>query len=255
MTAPREEWALDTQRLGRRVLVFDRLESTNDLTAQFSADQVNDGLAILADEQTAGRGQHGRSWAAPARASVLLSVLLFPPPPLRRPAILTAWAAVAVCQTVRDFTGHQARIKWPNDVLLKGKKVCGILIEQAKGTVAGIGLNVQQTPADFRSADLPFATSLSQFAHKPLDTAEVAKKLLHHLDAEYALLGEGELGTLEACWKWHMGLLGRTVTAECHEGNFTGRLKEMAFAGIELEHLDGGRTVLTPEKILHLDEA
>src|SRR5206468_7692987 len=84
---------------------------------------------VLAREQTAGRGQHGRAWQAPAGSSVLLSVLLCPPPALRRPALLTAWAAVSVCETILQLTGLQAKIKWPNDVLIRGRKVCGILIE------------------------------------------------------------------------------------------------------------------------------
>ena len=85
------------------------------------------------------------SWLAAPGASVLLSVLLFPPPPLRRPSILTAWAAVAVCKIIQKLVGCAARIKWPNDILLGGRKVCGILIEQGRGTVAGIGLNVRQS--------------------------------------------------------------------------------------------------------------
>src|SRR5438046_7649419 len=138
---PIERWQLDTCRLGRQVLIFDEVDSTNSRAAALAADPANDGLVILAWAQSAGRGQHGRSWQCPAGDGVLLSVLLFPPPPLRRPALLTAWAAVSVCETVREAAGLQARIKWPNDVLVQGRKVCGILIEQGRGTVAGIGLN------------------------------------------------------------------------------------------------------------------
>src|SRR5262249_54044911 len=79
LSQPREEWTLDTRRLGRRVLVFDRLDSTNNLAANLADDPSNDGLAILADEQTAGRGQHGRTWLAASGQSVLLSVILSPP--------------------------------------------------------------------------------------------------------------------------------------------------------------------------------
>src|ERR1700733_8142423 len=127
MTQPRDIWNLDTRRLGRRTLVFPQLDSTNNYAASLANDPANDGVAILADEQTAGRGQHGRTWTAAPKARVLLSLLLFPPPELRRPAILTAWAAVSVCETVRRVVGLQATIKWPNDVLLLGRKVCGIL--------------------------------------------------------------------------------------------------------------------------------
>src|SRR5262245_27933915 len=121
-----EEWRLDTVRLGRRVLAFRRLDSTNAFALARAGDPAEDGLVVLADEQTAGRGQHGRAWACPDGGGVLMSVLLFPPPPLRRPVVLTAWAAVSVCEVLRRTAGLQARIMWPNDVLVRGRKVCGI---------------------------------------------------------------------------------------------------------------------------------
>src|SRR5215468_6830547 len=101
---PADAWNLPTKHLGRRTLVFDQLDSTNSHAALLADDPANDGLAVLAREQTAGRGQHGRVWTAPAGSSVLLSVLLFPPPELRRPVVLAALAAVAVCETVRHCT-------------------------------------------------------------------------------------------------------------------------------------------------------
>src|SRR5205823_1744339 len=101
-----------------------------------------------------------------------------------RAPVLTAWAAVAVCATVRLVTGRQARIKWPNDVLIHGRKTCGILIERSRGTVVGIGLNVRQSGADFEAAGLPEATSLAQFTSEAPDTYAVARLLLEQLDAE-----------------------------------------------------------------------
>ncbi len=251
MNQPAEIWTLDTRRLGRRTHVFAQLDSTNNYAASLADDPGNDGAAILADEQTAGRGQHGRTWTAAPQASVLLSLLLFPPPALRRPAILTAWAAVSVCETVRRVVGLQAKIKWPNDVLLKGRKVCGILIEQGRGTVVGIGLNVRQTADDFAAADLPHATSLGQHTSVALDTHSIARTLLGMLDEEYARLCDGDLATLEACWKWHLGLLGKDVRAECLDGERRGRLLEVAFDGVVLRQADG-EWMLPPERILHL---
>src|SRR5207248_4183315 len=122
-----QEWTEDSRRVGRRVLVYDRVASTNSLALELAGDPTSDGLVLVAREQTAGRGQHGRTWLSPAGSSVLLSAVLFPPPSLRRPAILTAWAAVSVCETIRETTGLQPTIKWPNDVFLEGKKTCGIL--------------------------------------------------------------------------------------------------------------------------------
>src|SRR5438309_378538 len=89
-------WSLQRRRIGHRVLLLKQTDSTNNRAAELAADHCNDGAVILAREQTSGRGQHGRTWTAPAGSSVLLSVLLFPPPELRRPALLTGWAAVSV---------------------------------------------------------------------------------------------------------------------------------------------------------------
>ncbi len=262
MIQPREEWSLDTRRLGRRVLVFDHLDSTNNLAAQLADDPANDGLAILADEQTAGRGQYGRTWLAAPGQSVLLSLLVHPPPELCRPAVLTAWAAVAVCTTIREIIGRPARIKWPNDVLLHDRKVCGILIESAilksdsasRIFVVGIGLNVRQNAATFAAAGLPEATSLVQFASVPLDTHSVAAGLIRQLDDDYNALCQGDLGTLEACWKARLGLLGKHVVVECADATHYGRLIELSFRGIELARRGEWPLELAPERIQHLWE-
>jgi BirA family biotin operon repressor/biotin-[acetyl-CoA-carboxylase] ligase len=248
----REEWSLPTRRLGRRVLVYDRVDSTNTLAAALADDPANDGIIILADEQSAGRGQHGRVWHTPARTAVLMSVLCLPPPALRRPAVLTAWAAVAVCETVRLATGAQAKIKWPNDVLIRGHKVCGILAEQARGTVIGIGLNVNQTAEHFLAAGLPQATSLAVVAGRSLPPYDVARLLISQLDEEYNRLYESDRTTLEACWKWRLGLLGKFVTAECHDGTWRGRLVEMGFDGLQLQTPSGEKIRLVPETVRHL---
>jgi BirA family biotin operon repressor/biotin-[acetyl-CoA-carboxylase] ligase len=261
---PREVWSLDALRLGRRVLVFDRLDSTSNVAASLADSPGNDGVAVLADEQTGGRGQHGRTWACPAGAGVLLSVLLFPPPALRRPALLTAWAAVSVCETVRELTGLQAKIKWPNDVLIHGRKVCGILIEQrAVGgeggsslpTVCGIGLNVNQSAATFAAAGLTEAGSLLVFTGERRDCGAVARRLLGHLDEQYGALCAGDVTTLEACWKWRLGLLGKEVVAECHDGPHRGRLRDLTWDGVELARPDGTTERLWPETVKHLVSA
>ncbi len=259
---PTSEWHLPTRHVGRRVLYYDELPSTLSVAAGLAADPANDGTAVLAGVQTAGRGQYGRSWQCPPGAGVLLSVLLSPPPPLRRPAVLTAWAAVAVAETARQLTGRQPGIKWPNDVQIRGKKVCGILIEAASPAgrpptaVAGIGLNVNQSAADFAAAGLPDATSLAVAAGRGFDTHAVARQLLEQLDRDYALLLDGELGTLEACWKWRVGLLGRPVVAEAADGTpHRGRLRELSFAGVELEQPDGSVRRLPPEGVRQLRPA
>jgi BirA family biotin operon repressor/biotin-[acetyl-CoA-carboxylase] ligase len=245
------EWHSNTRLLGRRVLVFPTLESTSTFAATLAGDRSNDGLVVLAREQTAGRGQHGRSWQCPAEAGVLLSVLLFPPPELLRPALLTAWAAVSVCNTVRRLTRRHCRIKWPNDVLLGHKKVAGILIEQGRGTVAGIGLNVNQTAAMFEQAGLTEATSLALVDGRLHDWEETARLLIAELDQEYKRLLDGDWANLENRWRRRLGLVGSEVEMECLDGMRQGRLLHCAFSGLRLETSQGMETIL-PEKVKHL---
>lgn len=180
-------------------------------------------------------------------------MLLFPPPELRRPVVLTAWAAVAVCETIREVTSLQARIKWPNDVFLRGRKVCGILIEQGKGTVIGIGLNVNQTAESFAAAGLTLAGSLALAAGHPLDRVTVARRLIAQMDQEYDRLCQGELDALEACWKWRTGLLGQTVAVECLDQTLRGRLLDLSWAGLELKPPTGDVVRLRPETIKHIE--
>lgn len=255
--AVRQVWELGNRHVGRRVLVFDRIDSTNTRALELAGQPDSDGLALLADEQVAGRGQHGRVWQAPPRSSVLLSVLLYPPEHLNRPALLTAWAAVSVCDVVQAMTGAQPRIKWPNDVLLNERKVCGILIEQSRqgsrtATVAGIGLNVNQREADFAAAGLSEATSLAAMGAAGHDTHAVARRLLEALDAEYGRLAEGDRGTLEARWQRWLDLLGKDVIVEGTDGLHEGRLLECALDGLVLQRADGSIARLLPEAVLHL---
>jgi BirA family transcriptional regulator, biotin operon repressor / biotin---[acetyl-CoA-carboxylase] ligase len=255
--SPTAAWSLPTRRVGRSVLYFDQLDSTFAVAAALAADPANDGTAVLAGEQTAGRGQYGRSWVCPPGAGVLLGVVLFPPSTARRPAILTAWAAVGVAAAVRRLTGRRARIKWPNDVLIRGKKVCGILIESTSGVaasaVAGIGLNVTQPAGTFAAAGLPTATSLAASTGRAFDTADVARVLLEELDRAYAPVLDGELATLEERWPKLLGLTGRPVVAELADGSARrGRLRALTFAGVDLDAADGTVVRLAPEAVRHL---
>jgi BirA family biotin operon repressor/biotin-[acetyl-CoA-carboxylase] ligase len=253
MSQPDAVWNLDTNLIGRRVLVFDRLDSTSTCAAALARDPANDGVVILANEQTAGRGQYGRSWQCEPGTGVLMSVLLFPPPALRRPALVTAWAAVSVCETIGQCTGLQARIKWPNDVLIRGRKVCGILIEQTQGVVTGIGLNVNQTVEAFAAAGLTEAASLAFFTGRPMDCPEVARRLIGQLDLEFERMRQGDVATLEACWQGRIGLLGKQVMAECHDGMHHGRLRELGWDRLELEVAGDEVLCLAPEAVRHLN--
>ncbi len=240
--------------IGRRTNHFDVLESTNTHAASFAGDPANHGLVITADAQTAGRGQYDRTWSVPPGSSILMSVLLFPPVELRQPAILTAWAAVSVYETIRAASGLQATIKWPNDVLIGGKKVCGILCEAgAQHVVAGIGLNVNQSTGDFERLGLPGATSLAIEAGSPFDVPSLTKQLIQQFDNCYQRLVQGDIASLEAAWRSRIGLLGQSVVVERMDGGETeGYLIDLRFAGVRIAMAAGGSESTAPEAIRHL---
>jgi BirA family transcriptional regulator, biotin operon repressor / biotin---[acetyl-CoA-carboxylase] ligase len=258
------------RHIGRRHVHLDVTDSTNNRAAAFANDPAHAGTVVTADHQAQGRGQHGRVWESPPGVSVLLSALIFPPPELRRPAILTAFAAVAVSETVRQVTARWSTIKWPNDVLIDGKKVAGILIEcgvaprttdgePAPATphaVVGIGLNVNQTPDDFARLGLPDATSLLVVGGRPLSAPDVTRLLLELLDAEYGHLLGGELGDLESRWRERIGLLGKPVVVEVAESNeVRGRLMELTFHGVSVSQADGATRRFLPEEVRQLRSA
>ena len=243
------------RHVGRRVLWFDELPSTNDYSATLATDPSNAGTVVVAGFQSRGRGQHGRVWQSRPGASLLLSALLFPPPRLRRPVVLTAWAAVGIADAIRDLCGADVRIKWPNDLFVGGKKVCGILIEQGHGTVVGVGLNLNQTAADFACAELPDATSLFQVGAAQVDPRVALRIVLHRLDAGYAGLIGGDPLTLEIEWRKRIGLEKRSVTAELADGSTaTGQLRELEFDGLTVVNSVGELRVFPPEVVRRLQE-
>ncbi len=132
--------------LGRAFQVWREVSSTNDLALKAAAVRANAGLVIVADSQSAGRGQRGRDWRTPRGSAVLLSVVMFPEPPLDRPESLVTVTAVAVARALAPHVDTPPQIKWPNDLYLGNRKVGGILVERSVGTVVGIGLNMHAAP-------------------------------------------------------------------------------------------------------------
>ena len=183
--------------VGREILVFEETDSTNDLAARAGRDGVAGGLVIFAESQRAGRGRLGHRWVSPPGQNLLFSVLLRPEAvSVARWPELTFCAALAVAETAERFTNQSARIKWPNDVLLAGRKVAGILLETHHGqppgfVVVGIGLNVLQREADFAPELRDRAGSLAMMRAAAGETTglprrEVAACALERLEACYA---------------------------------------------------------------------
>lgn len=252
-----QRWTLPTRHLGKSVHIYERLDSTNTLALSLGTDPSRHGLVVMAREQSAGRGQYGREWHAPPGSSVLMSVLLFPPADLRRPALLTAWAAVSVCDTICKLTDLQANIKWPNDVLIRGKKVCGILIEQRTtgnfefplACVVGIGLNLTQTQEMFDAARLPDAGSLHGLTRQVHQFDDAAKALIKQLDALYESSITSDWHALQSNWISRLDLMGKRVSVNGIQQQYLGRVRELTLSRVDIETNDGEIVQLAPESI------
>lgn len=178
------------RRVGRELVCLEQVDSTNNEIKRRAVEEVPDGLTVVAGEQTGGRGRRGRSFVSPPGKGLYLSALLKPDCPLGEVPALTAWSAVAVCDAVEQVCGIRPGIKWPNDVILDGRKLCGILTElELEGetaalryVVAGIGVNLTQTEEDFGPEVAPVAISLAQALGKAPRRAEMAAALLDALD-------------------------------------------------------------------------
>lgn len=240
--------------IGRRIVRVDSVGSTNTLAADIAREPDSHGIVVVAREQTAGRGQYGRTWISQPEESLLLSIILRPPPELHRPVILTAWAATAIADTVFEVTGVQARMKWPNDLLVDGRKISGILIESANETiVVGIGLNLSQSREFLDRAGLTEATSLAIISYYRVTPPRVFDLLLRSLNSRWERLMMGNYASIEADWKNRMGLQSHPILAEHYDGStITGRLHDMSFEGIEIIRDTGAVEVLTPETIRHI---
>ena len=255
-TQPREFWRYPERQVGHTVQVYDETASTNDL-AKLLAWRIRPGTALLTRQQTAGRGQYGRVWHGGRDLSVLLSVIVEPPPALRRPVVMTAWSTVAVARAIHDLSGRIPRLKWPNDLLIDGKKLSGILIESlsksqsASWIIAGIGLNVRQTAADFQAAGLPDATSLEQLGCKA-EPDEAAERVLFHLNELYESLLSTGGPAIEAAWSELLGLRYAPALIELRDGyQDIGIIESLQFTGIRIM-TSAGSIVREPESIVRI---
>ncbi|MDR3638489.1 MAG: biotin--[acetyl-CoA-carboxylase] ligase [Isosphaeraceae bacterium] len=221
------EHELDARHVGRRIAVWNRVSSTNDLATRASASSANDGLVVLAEEQTSGRGRHGRTWSAPPRSSLLMSVLLFPSDLLISNGWLTALGAVATAEVVAAWTSLETRIKWPNDVRVGGRKIAGVLVERGAGAVIGIGLNANLTLDDLTPDLQKTATSLRILTGQPVDRSELARRLIARLDHWYALGHSTGAQSLGRRWRDLSEHLGQVVRVNTPAGEAIGHLVDI----------------------------
>jgi BirA family biotin operon repressor/biotin-[acetyl-CoA-carboxylase] ligase len=176
-----------------------------------------EGLAILADRQTAGRGRQGRAWASAPGVGLYTSILLRPNQPLRHAPLLTLVAGLAVAGAIEEVAGVASRLKWPNDVLVDERKVAGILTEMVSvdawvsHVAVGIGINVNHGPGDLPEELLAVATSLYLAAGRTVPRGDLAAALYNGLDRWYQAFSAGQTDAILASGRERSATLGRPV--------------------------------------------
>ncbi len=191
--------------VGSHLLCLEQIDSTNTEAKRQAMAGAPDGLVVLAEEQTGGRGRLGRSFQSPRGTGLYLSALLRPRLAPETVANLTAWVAVAVCDGIEACCGVRPQIKWTNDIVLNGKKLCGILTELGLESetnsldylVTGIGINTNQRREDFAPEIRDMATSLALELGRPVRRVELARHVIQALDRMYQNFPENKAAYLD----------------------------------------------------------
>ncbi len=234
---------LYTRLVGRRIMFFQNLGSTMDEADRHGANRVADGTVVVAETQQASRGRFGRTWVSQP-GNLYFSVVFYPT--LQTLPLLSPLAGVAVVRAIAKTTGLQPRIKWPNDVLIDGKKVAGILVEsvisgeEVHYAVLGIGVNVA-LDAEALGELFATATSLNAATAREVPREGLLRRLLQELDDLYLALRKGESPIED--WQGLLDTLGCRITASAGKESPTGMAESVDDLGNLLLRLDDGRLV------------
>ena len=215
---------LHTKIIGKRILYFDSLSSTMDTAMQLGLKGVSEGTVILAEAQSKGRGRLGRIWFSPKYKGIYLSLILRPKISPGKASVLTLLAAVSICEAVKEATGLEAKIKWPNDILLSNKKLGGILtelsaeVDEINFVVIGIGLNVNNDKKSLISG----AISLKEQKKEIVSRLTLLQEILRKTEASYLSLEKKGSGPVIDKWRQFNVTIGRRVKTYSHKQHIEG---------------------------------
>jgi BirA family transcriptional regulator, biotin operon repressor / biotin---[acetyl-CoA-carboxylase] ligase len=236
-----------TRVIGRDIRVFEQTTSTNDVIEKLARDGVREGVVVFAEAQTRGRGRLGRRWLSPGRKGLWFSILLRPALRPQEATQLTVASATALRRAIASVTPLQPEIKWPNDILVGGKKVAGILTElnaeldRVRHVILGIGVDVNLGAAEFPPELRKLATSLKIESGRMISRAELATIILRELDADYARIGGGGFAKVADEWEAHCQTIGRNVTIQIGDRRRRGRAETLDDDGALLLRTEHGR--------------
>ncbi|MCX7913480.1 MAG: biotin--[acetyl-CoA-carboxylase] ligase [Thermodesulfovibrionales bacterium] len=215
-------------KIGKELIFYDTVSSTNIVAGEFAARGYGEGIVVIADEQTAGKGRLGRKWISPKGKNLYLSSILTPPILPKDTPILTLLAGVACCTVLKEYLGLPATIKWPNDLLLEDKKVGGILseikadIDRVIYAIVGIGININSDVEDFPEELREVATSIKIHTKKEFSRTEVVILLLKELQKWYDILLTKGKEEILSKWQRLSSTIGKKVKAQVWNNVFIG---------------------------------
>lgn len=236
--ADRVQLGLKTQFIGKELHYEESVPSTQKIAHVLAQDGATEGTVVVADEQISGRGRMNREWHSPKGTGIWMSVILRPQIPILKAPQLTLLTAVAIVQAIEAVTHLSPQIKWPNDILINGKKVTGILTElqaeadRIQSVIIGIGINVNQTVSDFPMELQRTATSLLVEGKDPIDRAELIKQIFTKLENLYLLYLDKGFSPIKLLWESYAISIGRTITARTLTNVLTGRALGITDEGV-----------------------
>ena len=233
--------------IGRDIRVFEETTSTNDVVERLARDGVAEGVVVFAEAQSKGRGRLGRKWVSPSQKGLWFSVLLRPVLPPHAATQLTVAGATSLLRAIRHVTRLTPELKWPNDVLVRGKKVAGVLTElsaeldRINHVVLGIGVDVNLNASDFPPDVRAMATSLKIESGAPIRRADLAAALLRELDRDYGAICSGKFSDLAAEWEEQCITLGQRVKIRIGDRVVVGQAEALDENGALLLRTEHGR--------------
>jgi BirA family biotin operon repressor/biotin-[acetyl-CoA-carboxylase] ligase len=246
LTADDVKARLKTKLIGSEILVFEETASTNDVVGHLAKSGAREGLVVFAESQTRGRGRRGRPWASPRGKGLWFSVLLRPELPPTAAGRMTVAASVAVARALRQSCGVDARIKWPNDVVVNGRKLAGIMTElrveadEILLAILGIGIDVNCKREDFSGELASIATSLELETGSAHDRVALAAQVLAALDqCHHAALSNFE--TIADEWAKLCTTLGRQIVVTMGQRRIEGFAQALDSDGALLLRRDSGQ--------------
>lgn len=239
---------LSTQAFGRNLKLLDTVNSTQDELRKLAEDGAPEGTLVIAEQQTQGRGRMGRSWLSPAGKGVWMSLLLRPEIPLPLAPQLTLLAAVALSRGIVRVVSLPIGIKWPNDLLVNGKKISGILLESAaeddrlKYVIIGLGISVNLDAEDYPEDLRQKAASLKMLSGEPINRSDLIASVLEQFEQLYGLYREQGFDPIRSLWEAHSVTLRQTLVLQDSLVGVPESLDEMG--GLRVRLSDGSiRTI------------